>query len=138
MPGLCCAVLCCAVLCCAVLQHTMLLLLSCMQNLLDLAGIYRTWNSKYNSWSVFGQDHVAKLLLKYDVSGSHDAVGDAIKSIRLFKLSQQLQQTPDDWEQAKVWLIKSSAKCDMQQIHIRHAANIQRMWQVSFKVWLGT
>lgn len=73
-----------------------------MQALLDLAGIYRTWNPKYNTWSVFGQDHVAKLLLNQDVSGSHDAVGDAIKSVRLFKLSEQLKLNPDAWEQAKV------------------------------------
>ena len=100
---LCCAMLCCAMLCCAVLQSAKLSMQPYAQDLLDLAGIYRTWNSRYNSWSVFGQDHVAKLLLNYDVSGSHDAVGDAIKSIRLFKLSRKLQQTPDDWEQAKVW-----------------------------------
>ena len=73
-----------------------------VQALLDLAGIYRTWNPRFKSWSVFGQDHVAKLLLNQDVSGSHDAVGDAIKSIRLFKLSQQLKKDPKNWEQAQV------------------------------------
>lgn len=75
-----------------------------MQALLDLAGIYRTWNPKFNSWSVFGQDHVAKLLLNYNTTGSHDAVGDAIKSVRLFKLSEQLKQDPDAWDRAKVAL----------------------------------
>ena len=75
-----------------------------LQGLLDLAGIYRTWNPQYKSWSVFGQDHVARILLNYPISDTHDAVGDAIKSVRLFSLSQQLQQDPAAWEQAKVRL----------------------------------
>lgn len=75
------------------------------QALLDLAGIYRTWNTKYNSWSIFGQDHVAKVLLNYPVVGSHDAVGDAIKSVRLYNLSQQLQQDPAAWQQAQQKLL---------------------------------
>lgn len=75
-----------------------------VQGLQDLAGIYRTWNPQYKSWSVFGQDHVARVLLNYPISESHDAVGDAVKSVRLFNLSQQLQQDPTAWEQAKVRL----------------------------------
>jgi len=69
---------------------------------LDLAGIYRTWNTKYNSWSVFGQHHVAKVLLDIFTSGGHDAVGDAMKFVCLFNLSQQLQQDPAAWQQAQV------------------------------------
>ena len=75
-----------------------------LQALLDLAGIYRTWNSKYNNWSVFGQDHVARVLLKYPEAQTHDAVGDALKSIRLYNLSRQLQQDPAQWQQAQVKL----------------------------------
>lgn len=76
----------------------------CLKALLDLAGIYRTWNSKYNNWSVFGQDHVARVLLKYPEAQTHDAVGDALKSIRLYHLSRQLQQDPAVWQQAQVKL----------------------------------
>ena len=72
------------------------------QELMDLAGIFRTWNTKYNSWSVFGQDHVANVLLNYPAKERHDAVGDAIKSVRLFNLSQQLQKDPAAWQQAQV------------------------------------
>ena len=72
------------------------------QALLDLAGIYRTWNSRYNNWSVFGQDHVARVLLEYPEAQTHDAVGDALKSIRLYNLSRQLQQDPAVWQQAQV------------------------------------
>lgn len=75
------------------------------KELMDLAGIYRTWNTKYNSWSVFGQDHVANVLLNYPVKERHDAVGDAIKSVRLFNLSQQLQKDPAAWQQAQEKLL---------------------------------
>lgn len=73
-----------------------------LQALLDLAGIYRTWNRQYNNWSVFGQDHVARVLLNYPEAQTHDAVGDALKSIRLYNLSKQLQQEPAQWQQAQV------------------------------------
>lgn len=75
-----------------------------LQALLDLAGIYRAWNTKFNTWSIFGQDHVARVLMNYPVASSHDAVGDAIKSVRLYNLSQQLQQDPEAWQQAQVCL----------------------------------
>ena len=45
------------------------------QQLMDLTGLYRIWNPKYNSYSVFGQDHLAKVLLNWDTSDAHDAVG---------------------------------------------------------------
>lgn len=72
--------------------------------MLDLAGIYRTWNTKYNTWSVFGQDHVARVLLNYPDAQTHDAVGDALKSVRLFNLSNQLQKNPTAWRWAQVKL----------------------------------
>ena len=43
---------------------------------------------------IFGQDHVVKVLLNQSVADTHDAVGDANKSVRLYNLSQQLQQDP--------------------------------------------
>ena len=83
-----------------------------LQALLDLAGIYRTWNPKYNSWSVFGQDHVARVLLQYPEAQTHDAVGDALKSVRLFNLSEQLQQDPAAWQQAQVNGLATYVQCD--------------------------
>lgn len=29
----------------------------------DLTGLYRVWNPRYNSWSVFAQDHLVKVLI---------------------------------------------------------------------------
>ena len=45
------------------------------QGMVDLTGIYRIWNPKYKSYSVFSQDHLCRVLLGFDTSGStHDAV----------------------------------------------------------------
>lgn len=43
--------------------------------LMDLTGLFRIWNPKFKSYSVFGQDHLAKLLLGWETSDLHDAVG---------------------------------------------------------------
>ena len=44
----------------------------------------------------FGQDFLAKHLLGWPTDGaSHDAVGDAIKSLRLYRLHQQLSANRD-------------------------------------------
>ena len=43
------------------------------------------------------------MLLGWDSSGtSHDAVGDAVKSIRLFNLYTALQADPAAWQKAQV------------------------------------
>jgi len=79
-------------------------------SMMDLAGLYRVWNQQYKSWSVFGQDHVARVLLnEADESGAsgneHDAVKDAIKSMRLFKHHHHLQSSPSAWEAAQQALL---------------------------------
>ncbi len=73
------------------------------QSLVDLTGVYRVWNPRYKSWSVFSQDHLARVLLDWrpDAAG-HDAVLDALKSVRLFNLYSQLQASPDAWQSAQV------------------------------------
>jgi len=65
--------------------------------------VYRVWNPRYKSWSVFSQDHLARVLLDWrpDAAG-HDAVLDALKSVRLFNLYSQLQASPDAWQSAQV------------------------------------
>ncbi|PRW05824.1 Small RNA degrading nuclease [Chlorella sorokiniana] len=76
------------------------------EQMMDLTGLFRVWNPQYKSYSVFGQDHLAKILLNWDTGvGGHDAVGDAVKSIRLFKLHQQLQPTPEQWQAAQAALL---------------------------------
>ena len=72
------------------------------------AGLYRCWNPKFNSWSVFGQDHVAKVLLgmgSADGQGCHNAVDDAIKSMRLFNYYNRLKASPGALEGAQQALL---------------------------------
>ena len=81
-----------------------------LQSMLDLAGLYRIWNPKYNTWSVFGQDHLAKVLLSWDTTGqNHDAVLDAMKSMRLFNLHVFFQSNPAAWTDAQAGPPSSSA-----------------------------
>ena len=59
--------------------------------MVDLAGVWRVWNEKYKSWSVFGHDHLVKTLLGSDVAEQHNAAIDALKSVRLFNYYAFLQ-----------------------------------------------
>ncbi|PNW81053.1 hypothetical protein CHLRE_07g340750v5 [Chlamydomonas reinhardtii] len=57
------------------------------EGMMDLQGLFRVWNDKFRSWSVFAQGHLAKVLLAWpDPTGAneHDAVEDARKSMALF------------------------------------------------------
>lgn len=64
--------------------------------------MFRVWNPRFKSWSVFSQDHLARVLLDWgpDAAG-HDAVMDAVKSVRLFNLYSQLQASPQEWQAAQ-------------------------------------
>ena len=75
------------------------------KQLMDLTGLYRIFNPKYKTYSVFSQDHLAKILLSWEVSPTHDAVGDAIKSVRLFNLYQQVHSQPQAWEKIQEKLL---------------------------------
>jgi len=61
--------------------------------MIDLATVWCTWNHTYNSWSVFSQEHLAKVLLGEDYAGTaHNAVDDAVKAVKLFRIHQQLAE----------------------------------------------
>ena len=56
--------------CCLIESHG-----AAAQGLVDLTGIYRIWNPRYKSYSVFSQDHLMRVLLGMDTTGTtHDAV----------------------------------------------------------------
>ena len=38
------------------------------RGLLDLQGLFRVFNTQYNSWSVFNQEHLARVLLGVDAA----------------------------------------------------------------------
>ena len=61
-------------------------------DLIDLTGIWRVWNDRFQSWSVFSQDHLVRCLLEdTEVNASHDAAGDCVKSIRLYRYYLQMK-----------------------------------------------
>jgi RNA exonuclease 4 len=60
------------------------------------------WNPRYNSYSVFSQDHLVKALLGWNLDQmQHNAAFDALKSIKLFNLYQQYQTDEQAWQQAQ-------------------------------------
>lgn len=63
------------------------------EGMLDLATLWSVWNPKFQSWSVFSQEHLSKVLLGENIAGgAHNAVDDAIKAVKLFRLHGQLMQ----------------------------------------------
>ena len=52
--------------------------------MVDLAALLRVWNSKFRSYTYFSQDHYASVWLGLGDRESHDAVADAVLSMRLF------------------------------------------------------
>ena len=68
-------------------------------SLVDLVGLFRTWNERYKSFSYFGLEHEVSMLLGINDAGqAHNAVTDAIKSMRLFNLYLSLQADPASME----------------------------------------
>ncbi|KAL6757457.1 ribonuclease H-like domain-containing protein, partial [Haematococcus lacustris] len=74
----------------------------------DLAGMFRVHNPRYKSWTVFSLDAVAKVLLNWQApegGGDHNAVQDAVKSIRVFNHYIRLTAQPGALEAAQAALL---------------------------------
>ena len=54
--------------------------------MVDLAALLRAWNGRFRSYTYFSQDHYASVWLGFTrtEADSHDAVADAVLSMRLF------------------------------------------------------
>ena len=74
-------------------------------DLIDLAGIWRVWNDRFKSWSVFSQDHLVRTLLGTSVDEAHDAVGDCVKSSRAWLLYERVKNSPDELAAARAKLL---------------------------------
>ena len=61
-----------------------------------LSALLRCWNSRFNSYSYFSQDHYAGVWLgnARTEADAHDAVADAILSMRLFGAYTSVQHDP--------------------------------------------
>ena len=65
-------------------------------DMVDLSALLRCWNSRFNSYSYFSQDHYAGVWLgnARTEADAHDAVADAILSMRLFGAYTSVQHDP--------------------------------------------
>ena len=77
-------------------------------SLMDLQGLFRVWNPKYRTYSVWSQDHLAATLLGWPPAGegiAHDAATDAAKSMRLFALHGELRRNRVSKEESEAaWM----------------------------------
>eukprot|EP00746_Dinoflagellata_sp_MGD_P155691 gnl/MRDRNA2_/MRDRNA2_85509_c0_seq1.p1 gnl/MRDRNA2_/MRDRNA2_85509_c0~~gnl/MRDRNA2_/MRDRNA2_85509_c0_seq1.p1 ORF type:complete len:259 (+),score=2.48 gnl/MRDRNA2_/MRDRNA2_85509_c0_seq1:1-777(+) len=68
--------------------------------MMDLLGLYRIWNPKSRTCSVWSQDRLATVLLGWTTDENYSAASDALKTMRLFQLFFQLQDDPREWNKA--------------------------------------
>lgn len=63
-------------------------------SMVDLAALLRVWNAQFRSHTYFSQDHYASVWLGVTrtEADAHDAVADAVLSMRLFHAYTQIQQ----------------------------------------------
>jgi len=64
--------------------------------LMDLAGLWRSFNPKFKNYSYFSLHHKSKCLLGILQAEPHNAVTDAIISMRLYHLYRQLERLPPE------------------------------------------
>jgi hypothetical protein len=78
------------------------------KGVVDLCGVWRTWNPKFKTYSVFSQDHLVRRLLKgqLELSEKHCAEGDSVKSMKLFQLWRELHHAPEKLQQEKEKLLE--------------------------------
>jgi hypothetical protein len=63
-------------------------------SLINLADVFRVWNPTRNTYTFFSQDHCAKVWLGFPERSNHDAITDAVISMRLFQTYRQIQWDP--------------------------------------------
>ena len=63
---------------------------------IDLAALLRAWNPKFGGYTYMSQDHYAKCWLGVNrtEADAHDAVADAVLSMRLFDAYTAIQNDP--------------------------------------------
>eukprot|EP00467_Chlorarachnion_reptans_P022390 CAMPEP_0114532964 /NCGR_PEP_ID=MMETSP0109-20121206/26970_1 /TAXON_ID=29199 /ORGANISM="Chlorarachnion reptans, Strain CCCM449" /LENGTH=585 /DNA_ID=CAMNT_0001716111 /DNA_START=255 /DNA_END=2012 /DNA_ORIENTATION=- len=64
------------------------------QGMRDLAGLYRVYNQNYKKYTYFSLQHEARALLAVIQEEPHDAATDAIISVRLYNLYQNISKNP--------------------------------------------
>lgn len=70
-------------------------------SLLDLAGLFRVYNPKYNNYSYHSLQHKIKYLLGGEQYDTHNAATDAIWSVRLFNLFKRIEKDRELWSRCQ-------------------------------------
>jgi hypothetical protein len=77
-------------------------------SMIDLAALFRVWSDRHQSFTYFGQDHVAACLLGEGNEGAaHNAVTDAMKSMRLFNMYVDVSRNPEKLAEMQRRLIET-------------------------------
>lgn len=75
------------------------------ESLIDLSGAYRVFNPKFNNFSFFSLQHEARVVLGISMDGPHNAVTDALVSIKLLTRYFELQEDKQAMDAAKQALL---------------------------------
>jgi|TARA_Y100000994_G_scaffold244160_1_gene243550 RNA exonuclease 4 len=80
------------------------------KGVVDLCGVWRTWNPKFSTYSVFSQDHLVRRLLQgqLELNEKHCAEGDSVKSMKLFQLWRELHHAPEKLQREKEKLLEGT------------------------------
>ena len=80
------------------------------KGVVDLCGVWRTWNPKFSTYSVFSQDHLVRRLLQgqLELNEKHCAEGDSVKSMKLFQLWRELHHAPEKLQREKDKLLEGT------------------------------
>lgn len=67
-------------------------------SMIDLAELYKVYSPRYRSWSRFSLEHTCSIVLGVQVYGSaHNAVDDAVNSIRLYRFYLNYKSNSRVW-----------------------------------------
>lgn len=77
------------------------------ESLIDLSGAFRAFNPTYKNYSYFSLQHEARVLLGVSMEGPHNAITDALISIRLYNKFAQIRNNPAEMEAAQKALLAS-------------------------------
>ena len=80
------------------------------KGVVDLCGVWRTWNPKFSTYSVYSQDHLVRRLLQgqLELNEKHCAEGDSVKSMKLFQLWRELHHAPEKLQREKEKLLEGT------------------------------
>ena len=87
-------------------------------SMMDLMGLYKIWNGRFGSWTVFSLEHLSNVILGMPRNGQpHNAVDDAIKSMRLFNFYRHYGHNQEIWGMSQRALLKTEPAASFARLH---------------------